>query len=82
MSWQNFKWVVENAVNILILILASFFIIGSLFELVARFIPTKTPDAFITRIGLKMGNFGKSLVMIGTGITKFLDYIRVPNRLK
>lgn len=82
MKWQDFKWVVENFGNILMMILATFFIFGSVVELIARIIPTEKPDSILTRIGLKMGNFGKGLVAIGTGVTKLLDLVHFPNRLK
>lgn len=77
--WSQFKWVVENAFNILILVVATFFVIGSIIELIARLIPTKTPDSVVTRIGLKLGKFGTSLVNIGNGIKNFLDLIKFPN---
>lgn len=77
--WSQFKWVVENAMNILILIVTTLFVLGSIIELIARLIPTKTPDSVITRIGLKMGRFGSSLVNIGEGVRKFLDFIKIPN---
>lgn len=82
MKWQDFKWVVENFGNILMMILVTFFITGSCLELIARLIPTEKPDSLTTKIGLKMGNFGTGLVAIGTGVTKFLDFVHFPNRLK
>ncbi len=77
--WSQLKWVVENAFNILIVVVTTFFVLGSMIELFARLIPTKNPDSVLTRIGLKLGRFGTSLVQIGNGVRQFLDFIKIPN---
>lgn len=80
--WAEFKWVVENFGNILLMGLCLLMSVGVVVETIARLIPTKSPDSALTRIGKSMGDFGHALVMAGSWVKSLLDLIKFPNKIK
>jgi hypothetical protein len=80
--WAEFKWVVENFGNILLIGLCLLMLVGFLIEAIGRFIPTKSPDSVLSRIGKSMGSFGHSLVVTGGYVKTLLDLIKFPNKIK
>lgn len=80
--WAEFKWVVENFGNILLMALCLLTVVGLIAEMVARLIPTKSPESLLSRIAVKLGRFGGFLVGAGSFIKTVLDFIKFPNNLK
>jgi hypothetical protein len=80
--WAEFKWVVENFGNMLLMVLCLLMLIGLIAETVARLIPTKSPDSLLTRFATKLGRFGKGLEGVGAFVKSVLDFIKFPNNLK
>lgn len=80
--FENFKWLVENFGNIVMMIIVFFTILGMVVETIGRLIPTKSSESVLTRIGLKVAELGHGLSQAGKTVRELLDFIKFPNNLK